>query len=611
MATERTIKIKVDKQGADNSVKELDNNIKKTDKSTSGLSSSLDKMTGGAVSGFKAMKAGLVSSIKSFKSLRVAIIGTGIGALIIAILAVKQAFTSSEEGQNKFAKIMAVIGSITGNLSDLLSNLGMRIISVFENPKQSIKDFANLIKDNIINRFQGILELIPMLGKSIKQLFKGDFSGAAETATNAVAKVVLGTDNLTDSIRGASNALKTLGKEVADDAKKSADIADKRAKADVIERNLIVERAKANRNIAELRFKSEQRDKFSAEERVNFLKQASKIDEEITGKEIAAAKLRAEAKIAENKLSNSTKEDLTEEENLKAKVIQLDIQRLNLAKRLQTQIQTAQNEVKAQMTAEAKIKQGALDKEEKERIESIEKEGKSEEERLNKIAKIQDEFKLKREEELAETELQKIELEKERKLKELEDLKASEQAKADVVSFYDNKIAKQKTKEAGQEISLADTVREAKENIANRTANLLIQLGGKAAKVGKAIAVAQTIRKGIEGVQSAYTTAQKSPYTIVNPAYPLIQAGLSGAFSALQVKKILSTSDTGGGGGSAGSVGGGTSAPSFNLVQGTPQNQLAQSLSNSANRPVETFVVSGNVTTAQSADRNKIDEGSL
>ena len=35
-----------------------------------------------------------------FKSLKVAIIGTGIGALLIAVTALGQAFTRSEEGQD-------------------------------------------------------------------------------------------------------------------------------------------------------------------------------------------------------------------------------------------------------------------------------------------------------------------------------------------------------------------------------------------------------------------------------------------------------------------------------------------------------------------------------
>lgn len=612
MATEKVIKIVVDTDDAEKSVDELGNDIKKTDDSTSKLTGSLDKMSGGAVTAFRALKTGLISAVNGFKSLRIAIIGTGIGALIIGIIAVKEAFTSSEEGQNKFAKILGVIGSITGNLSDLLSNLGMKIIDVFENPKQAIKDFAKLIQDNILNRFNGILEFIPQISKAIKQLFKGDFSGASETAVNAVAKVALGTENLTESIKGASNALKEFGKEIAEDARKAQEIADQRAKADKIERNLITARAKANRDIAELRFKAEQRDKFSAEERIKLLKEASNIEEEITKREIYASQLRLSAKVKENALSNSTKEDLNEEAQLRAKVIELETKKLNLDKRLQTQIQTAQNEVNSQLQAERKRKEKELEEEEKLRIEKAEKDAKNEQERLEKIASIQDEFRKKRENELAETELEKIELEKERKLKELEDLQATEEQKADIVKYYNDKINAQlledKKKKDEQELKLDEQVADAKNNIANRTADLLIQLGGKAAKVGKAIAVAQTIRSGIEGVQNAYSTAQKSPITALFPAYPIVQAGLAGAFSALQVKKILSTPDVGGGGQTQAPT---TSAPSFNLVQGTPENQIANSITASNQQPVQAIVVASNVTTAQQANRNKVNESSI
>jgi hypothetical protein len=163
------------------------------------------------------------------------------------------------------------------------------------------------------------------------------------------------------------------------------------------------------------------------------------------------------------------------------------------------------------------------------------------------------------------------------------------------------------------EVKLNQSVADAKNSIANRTANLLMELGGKAAKVGKAIAVAQTIRSGIEGVQNAYSTAQKSPITALFPAYPIAQAGLAGAFSALQVKKILSTSQVGGSGGAGGSQGGGqeSSAPSFNLVQGTDSNQIAQSINQGNQTPTQAFVVGSAVTSQQELDANKINIGSI
>ena len=212
MAVEKTINLNVNTKGAQKNVNDLEkavegvnNEVKETGVSTEAMGNTVDKATGGAVSKFKAFKGGLTSVIKSFKSLRIAILATGIGALLIAVTSLGQAFTRSEEGQNKFAKILGVIGSVTGNLLDLLADLGEKIISVFEDPKQAILDFANLIKENIINRFEGLIELIPQLGKAITLLFEGEFSEAGKVATDAVGKVALGVDSVTDSVGNANN----------------------------------------------------------------------------------------------------------------------------------------------------------------------------------------------------------------------------------------------------------------------------------------------------------------------------------------------------------------------------------------------------------------------
>ena len=162
-----------------------------------------------------------------------------------------------------------------------------------------------------------------------------------------LVKLLLGVESITTSISNAKDALSDFTKELADDAKIAADIADQRAKADKIDRKLLVERAEANKKIADLRFKSEQRDKFSASERVAFLKEASIISEEIAAKEISSNKLRLDAKIAENKLNKSDKSDLDEVARLKARSIELDTAKLTLQKRLQTSLTTFQNEEKA------------------------------------------------------------------------------------------------------------------------------------------------------------------------------------------------------------------------------------------------------------------------
>ena len=142
--------------------------------------------------------------------------------------------------------------------------------------------------------------------------------------------------------------------------------------------------------------------------------------------------------------------------------------------------------------------------------------------------------------------------------------------KTEIVLDEISKREKGRQSSAQTEIMLEKSVAQAKVDIAQNTLALLGSVVEEGSVVGKGIAVAQATISGIEGVQNAFTTAAKSPITTVFPAYPTIQAGLAAAFSAIQIKKILSTDPTGrtapnlGGAGGAGL--GGASAPSFNVV---------------------------------------------
>ena len=602
MAVTKTINLEVNTKKAQQSLKGLEKGVddvnkevKETSKSTQQMSGTLDKVTGGAVSKFNSFKGALTSVTTGFKSLKVAIIATGIGALLIAVTALGQAFTRSEEGQNKFAKILGVIGSVTGNLLDLLADLGENIISVFENPKQAIKDFANLIKDNITTRFEGLINLIPNLGKAVEQLFKGNFKEAGKIAANSVGQVVLGVDSITDSVSGAIEKVKEFGEEVASDAAAAAKIADQRANAEKAARKLIVERAQAEQDIARLREKAVNKEKFTAEERIQFLEEAGKISEELAAKETAVAKLRLQAKLTENSLTKSNKDDLNEAAQLEASVIQLETQRLNLQKRLSTELLTARREAAAQTKKDAKEEPVVVDK------------------KLQKIEEIRKAYKQKQQDADAETELQKIALEEERKLAELDRLEATEAQKAEVIAFYQNKVQDVKDKNADEDEKLAKLRTQQTLGDAKNTFNQIAQLAGEDSKVGKAMAIASATISGVQGVMNAYTTAQKSPITAAFPAYPVVQASLAGLVAAKNIAAIKSINPSGGGGGSipTQSSGGGSTPPAFNVVGQSGETQLADAIGSQTQRPARAYVVSNDVTTAQEMDRNIIEGASI
>ena len=601
MAVTKTIDLKVNTKDAQQSLKGLEKGVdnvnkevKETSKSTQQMSGTLDKVTGGAVSKFGAFKGALTSVTTGFKSMKVAIIGTGIGALLIAVVALGQAFTRSEEGQNKFAKIMGVIGSITGNLLDLLADLGENIIGVFENPKQAIKDFTKLLKENITNRFEGLLELIPQIGKAIGLLFEGEFTEAGKVAANAVGKVALGVDSITDSISGTIDKIKEFGEEVAADANAAAKIADQRANAEKAARKLIVERAQAEQDIARLREKAVNKEKFTAQERIEFLEEAGKISEELAAKETAVAKLRLQAKLTENSLTKSNKDDLNEAAQLEASVIQLETQRLNLQKRLSTELLTARREAAAQAKEDAKVEPVVVDK------------------KLQKIQEIQKAYKQKQEDAEAESELQKIALEEERKIAELDRLDATEAQKAEVIAFYQNKVQGVKDANAAEDEKNEKIKNAAQLNMVKNTLGNMSTLFDDQSAAGKATAAAAALINTYQGITAELATKTVTPFEF---GVKIANIATTAAIGFKSVKDILKTTPSNAKGGTnpaSGAGGGGAPIPpAFNIVGSSGETQLADAIGGQSQRPARAYVVSNDVTTAQEMDRNIIEGASI
>lgn len=648
-------------------VQKLNNEIKETNKVTGEATKTLDGLTGGAVTKVKNFGQSIKGLTTGFKSLRVAIIGTGICALLIAVTSLMAAFKSSEEGQNKFAKILGVIGSVVGNLVDLLADLGEAIISVFENPKKAIIDFKNLIQENITNRFKALMNTIGFLGSAMKKVFSGDFKGALEDAKKS-------SNSLIDSLTGVENTLdkvtkktKDFVKELKEEAKIAAQIADQRANADKAERNLLVQRAKANRDRADLLEKAANREKFTAKERIEFLKEAGKIDEEITNKEIAAAKLRLQAKQAENSLARSKKEDLDEEARLKARVIELETQRLTKQKEVTSQIVGAKREEAAQIKAIEdkkasdleRIRKGLIDTEEEERKEKLrliktdydeqiklaeEYYGKESEKvlELRKAQKTaidnqQAEFDLadKEKEKAKIQELNDLKsqirdaeavTEEERRILELENTalhydKLIELAKAKGLATEglerakENAINKLKDDNSKKDIDREKQLKQQKIALASSTFGAISQVLGENSKAGKAFALAQALINTYQGISNVW--AEKAESGLVGAG--LVQRLATTAIVASQgfatVKNIASVKTPSGGGGASVGVGSSptiaSAVPSFNVVGSSGTNQLAEAIGGQEKEPIKAYVVANDVTSAQSMERNIVEGASI
>ena len=367
MAVKKTIEVDVknnfaksakDLDGFNKELKETAEETKKVQDTTKEAKADVSALGG---TRFTGLIATIGKTVKAMFTLRGAIIATGLGALLILITSIKAAFTRSEAGQNKFAKLMAVIGSVVDNVLDVMGKLGGVIISAFENPVEAVKKLAKAIKQNIVNRITGLLELLPALGRAINEVFSGNFSKAGRIATDAVAKVTLGVDNFTDKIIDATKATKEFLAEVEREAKIAAGIADKRAKADKIERDLLVERARRQTQISKLQLQSRQEEKFNEEQRQQFAKDAAKLTDQLLAKEEKALRLRFEAIKAENQLAASDKAALDAEAQAQAALINLQTRRLDAQKTATKFLNTLRDELTAKNKARRAVEKKAIE----------------------------------------------------------------------------------------------------------------------------------------------------------------------------------------------------------------------------------------------------------
>lgn len=195
------------------------------------------------------------------------------------------------------------------------------------------------------------------------------------------------------------------------------------------------------------------------------------------------------------------------------------------------------------------------------------------------------------------------------------------------VEQYENQLSAKRIetqKETNAKIKESDKeLRDAQINMATSGLSIIADLADtfqkdneksakRAFKIQKAANLASALISTYTAVNAALT-AGGNPIKLATGAQ-FIDAGIALASGLASVAKIAktkfegatpdtSTPPSGGGGGG----GGGTFAPSFNVVGNSGVNQLAQL----QQTPVQAYVVSGSVTTAQSLDRNRIENATL
>ena len=566
---------------------ELEAKTDKAIKEIKDVKGEIQNLTKSTEEGFKDVGDATKGVSKGIKGIGTALKAAGIGLVVAAFAKLTEIFQQNQKAADFFNTSFEVV-SIAFNdfVNFLVNNLGAVtgfFKSVFDDPLQSIKDLGSAIKNNIIERFNSMLDTVGLAGKAVKQFFEGDFSGAAESAKAAskefvdVLTGVDGTvDKVSEGVTKVATATSNYVKETVNAATANVQLEKTARLAETANQGLI---EKYDRQAEQLR-QIRDDESLSFEERMKANDDLGKLldEQEKTMKANAQARVdAAAAELAKNK------------DNVD----------------LQIAYQEALNEqaaIEAQITgfrSEQQTNANSLLREQKDLVNELALIGKSERE-IERI-ELQQDYEAKKE-------LIEREITDEAQKKEL--LLALQ-------TDYNNKLNNLNEEAADNEIKWAEMTTDqklqyAQQGLAGLAANL-----GKETAAGKAAAIASTLISTYQGAQDSYTSLAKIP--VVGPALGIAAAAAAVAGGLANVKAISQTStpQTSGMGGTSPSVSSPSRPappsvpPAFNIVGASDTNQLAEAIGGQAQKPVKAFVVSNDVSTAQELDRNIVEGASI
>jgi len=244
MAIEKTIIIKADTTAAVKDVDALSGSIGGVGEAAEDTSESI-KGIGNATEGAskKTKKLGI-----AVKGVGVALKAAGIGLIVALFAKLAETVGKNQKVMDIFSNVMTTLEIAFKDLFSFVSDNFMpameRVKSFFEN--LTFDKIKNAIKENIIERFNSVLEVLGFVGTAFKKLFEGDFKGALDAVKEAGKEMVDvftgvdGTfDKVTDIVVKGAKAIGNYAKETYDAAAAMTELSNQALLAEAINRGLI------------------------------------------------------------------------------------------------------------------------------------------------------------------------------------------------------------------------------------------------------------------------------------------------------------------------------------------------------------------------------------
>lgn len=185
----------------------------------------------------KAQKAAAVTTnvvSGALKLFRLALISTGIGAIVVLLGSLVAYFSSTQKGIDAVSRAVTPLKVVFQTLFGVLQSVGESIASVFT--ADGLKQFGQGVVDFILAPFQTAWDTLKAIGK----FMTGDFSGAMDDFKEIGSGIKESFDGMVDSIKNAAGEMSELMREAYERGQRIAEL---QIQIEESERDIIVTRA--------------------------------------------------------------------------------------------------------------------------------------------------------------------------------------------------------------------------------------------------------------------------------------------------------------------------------------------------------------------------------
>jgi hypothetical protein len=243
--------------------------------------------------------------------LRLALIATGIGAIVVAFGSLAAAILSTQKGTDALNMALTQIRVVFQAVLGEAQLIGFKLIEVFSSPKKAISDLIDFLQQNLVNRLNGFkVALDGILERDTKKL------------TDGILQIGTGITNLTDK---AEDFAKKTGNFLKDNLSIGEQIAKLNKEIQVTEIDLNKQRAIAQASENELLLiarntnLSAKERKAAVDEIIANTEKLTKIEEDLQNKRIKALQL-------EQSLNDTSDKQKQELADLEAELINIQQQ---------------------------------------------------------------------------------------------------------------------------------------------------------------------------------------------------------------------------------------------------------------------------------------------